>query len=132
MRANRGRDTAPELALRSALHMRGIRFRKDLRLDLGDGRRSRPDIVIVGVRLAIFVDGCFWHGCPDHGSLPVANRAFWKDKLDATACRDRDQKAWLISAGWNVVRVWEHEVPDAAAWKIADLVATLRGADWAT
>lgn len=126
MRANRGRDTGPEVALRSALHGRGLRFRKNVRLDLGEGRRVRPDILIPGVRLAVFVDGCFWHGCRDHRSLPTANSSFWKEKIEATARRDERQVAWLREAGWTVVRVWEHDVPDRAERMIGGLVDELR------
>ncbi len=126
MRANRGRDTGPEIALRSALHTRGLRFRKNLRLDLGERRRVRPDIVFRGVRLAVFVDGCFWHGCQEHRSLPTSNASFWKEKIEGTVRRDRQQVTWLQEGGWTVVRVWEHDVPDRAARLISDLVDDLR------
>jgi len=126
MRANRGRDTGPEIALRSALHASGLRFRKNLRLDLTDGRRVRPDIVFTRVRLAVFVDGCFWHGCQEHRSLPSSNASFWKAKIEGTGQRDRRQALWLREAGWVVIRVWEHDVPDLAAQLIADAVADLR------
>lgn len=127
MRANRGRDTGPEVALRSALHRRGLRFRKNQRLDLGEGRRVRPDIVFPGPRLAVFVDGCFWHGCQKHRSLPTSNAAFWRQKIEGNAERDRLQVAWLKEAGWNVLRVWEHDVPDVAERRIFELVSELRG-----
>jgi DNA mismatch endonuclease (patch repair protein) len=126
MRANRGRDTGPEIALRSALHARGLRFRKNVRLDLGDRRRVRPDIVFSRLRLAVFVDGCFWHGCKAHRSLPVSNASFWKQKIEATARRDQQQVAWLHKAGWSVIRVWEHDVPEHALEVIADRVDELR------
>lgn len=126
MRANRGRDTGPEVTLRSALHARGLRFRKNHRLDLGDGRRVRPDVVFPGVRLAVFVDGCFWHGCRDHRSLPASNASFWKTKIEGTQERDRKQTAWLQEAGWKVMRIWEHDVPQPAVQAIVDLVDELR------
>lgn len=126
MRANRGRDTGPELALRSALHARGLRFRKNLRLDLSEGQRVRPDIVFTSVRLAVFVDGCFWHGCPEHRSLPTSNASFWRNKIEGTVKRDRQQALWLQEHGWVVIRVWEHDVPDPATRWIADAVADLR------
>jgi DNA mismatch endonuclease Vsr len=126
MRANRGRDTGPELALRSALHIRGLRFRKNFRVDLSEGRRVRPDIVFTGVRLAVFVDGCFWHGCQEHRSLPTSNASFWKEKIEGTARRDQQQALWLREAGWVVIRVWEHDVPDPATQLIVDTVAGLR------
>jgi DNA mismatch endonuclease, patch repair protein len=126
MRANRGRDTGPEVALRSALHAHGLRFRKNVRLDLGTGRRARPDIVFPRLRLAVFVDGCFWHGCREHRSLPVSNAAFWKQKIEATARRDEQQAAWLRAAGWSVIRVWEHDVPERALQVIVGRVDELR------
>lgn len=126
MRANRGRDTGPEVALRSALHARGLRFRKDHRLDLGEGRRVRPDVVFPKLRLAVFVDGCFWHGCQEHRSLPTSNAAFWRKKIEGTRQRDRQQVAWLEAAGWTVVRVWEHDLPDPAVQTIVELVDELR------
>lgn len=125
MRANRGRDTGPEVALRSALHAKGLRFRKDYRLDLHERRRVRPDIVFPRLRLAVFVDGCFWHGCQEHRSLPASNASFWKQKIEGTRQRDRDQVAWLEAAGWTVVRVWEHDLPEPALRTIIDLVERL-------
>lgn len=126
MRANRGRDTGPEIALRSALHSGGLRFRKNVRLDLGDRRRVRPDIVFPGVRLVVFVDGCFWHGCQKHRSLPTSNASFWKDKIEGTARRDQQQVAWLEEAGWTVIRVWEHDVPEPATQLIRERMTELR------
>lgn len=112
MRANRGRDTKPEVRVRSALHRAGFRFRKDLRLDLPLGR-VRPDIVFPTRKLAVFIDGCFWHGCPVHGEVPVSNRDFWLAKLARTKERDALQTQMLEAAGWGVLRVWEHEPIDA-------------------
>jgi DNA mismatch endonuclease (patch repair protein) len=126
MRANRGRDTGPEIALRSALHGRGLRFRKNNRLDLAPGRRVRPDIVFTKLHLAVFVDGCFWHGCREHRSLPASNATFWEQKIERTRERDRKQSAWLEAAGWTVVRIWEHDIPDPAVQAITDLVEELR------
>ena len=119
MRANRRTDTLPELALRSELHRRGLRYRVDLPVDVRmAGRRPRPDVVFTQKRIAVFVDGCFWHACPEHGELPVANREFWKDKLDATRARDRRTDSLLADAGWHVIRIWEHEPAMAAADRI--------------
>lgn len=115
MRANRGRDTGPEVALRSALHARGLRFRKNYRLDLGDRRRVRPDVVFPKLRLAVFVDGCFWHGCPEHGVKPATNSDWWRWKLDRTQARDADTTALLEWQGWTVLRFWEHEAPESCA-----------------
>jgi DNA mismatch endonuclease, patch repair protein len=109
MRANRRTDTKPELALRRALHKRGYRFRKDYRLDLDGGRRVRPDIAFTARRVAVFVDGCFWHACPEHGSKPRANDWYWTPKLARNVERDRVADETLASAGWQVVRIWEHE-----------------------
>ena len=108
MRANRRTDTKPELALRRALHKRGYRFRKDYRLDL-EGRRVRPDIAFTARRVAVFVDGCFWHACPQHGSKPRANDWYWTPKLARNVERDRVADETLAAAGWQVVRIWEHE-----------------------
>src|SRR5258708_12960495 len=89
MRAIRRTDTKPELALRRALHAMGYRFRKDYRLDLDGGRRVRPDIAFTARRVAVFVDGCFWHACPDHGSRPAVNQGYWTPKLLRNVERDR-------------------------------------------
>ena len=98
------RDTGPELALRSELHQRGLRFRvHDTSLP------GRPDIVLTRARVAVFVDGCFWHACPDHGVLPKSNRDWWRAKLDRNAERDREKDADLDELGWLPVHVWEHE-----------------------
>ena len=118
MRANRRRDTNPELALRSVLHRRGLRFRVDHLVRL-PSHKARPDIAFTRSRLAVFVDGCFWHGCPDHGTSPKTNVAYWTPKLEANRERDRRNDAALLAAGWRVVRVWEHEDPEAAASRIA-------------
>lgn len=126
MRANRGKDTGPEIALRSALHALGLRFRKNFRLDLAEGRRVRPDIVFPKLRVAVFVDGCFWHGCREHRTLPTSNASFWKEKIEGTRQRDRRQVAWLKEAGWTVMRVWEHDIPDPAAQRVAKTVDELR------
>lgn len=114
MQANRRSDTKPEVALRSALHARGYRFRKDHRLDLDGGVRVRPDIVFTRRKVAVFVDGCFWHVCPDHGREPTTNEWYWTPKLRRNVARDRAADAALSAAGWRVVRLWEHE-PLAAA-----------------
>jgi DNA mismatch endonuclease, patch repair protein len=121
MRAIRRTDTKPEVVLRRALHTRGYRYRKDYRLDL-DGRRVRPDIAFPARKVAVFVDGCFWHGCPEHGSRPRANEWYWGPKLTRNAERDRAGDAALTLAGWTVIRLWEH-VPLEEA--IATIVTAL-------
>jgi DNA mismatch endonuclease (patch repair protein) len=102
----RRRDTSPELALRRALHAHGTRFRVDFRIP-GVGK---VDIAFTRRRLAIFVDGCFWHCCPEHGVRPKSNMEFWREKLDGNRARDTKQVTALKSKGWSVIRVWEHEV----------------------
>jgi DNA mismatch endonuclease (patch repair protein) len=128
MRANRRSDTKPELALRKALHGRGLRYRKDFRIDLAQAR-VRPDIAFTARRVAVFVDGCFWHACPEHGSKPAANTWYWEPKLARNVQRDRAADAALAEAGWRVVRVWEHETLDAA---VAAVVYALAEADGGT
>lgn len=111
------RDTAPELALRRALTARGLRYRLHRR-DLP----GTPDIAFITARVAVFVDGCFWHGCSDHGVLPKANRAWWEAKLAANRARDVRKDRALIDAGWLPVHVWEHEDPETVAQQLAELV----------
>jgi len=122
MRANRRTDTGPELALRRALHGQGYRYRKDHRLDLASGTRVRPDIVFTARKVAVFVDGCFWHCCPEHGSRPAANTWYWEPKLRRNVERDRAADAALGAAGWIVVRLWEHESLEAAVAAVAKAV----------
>ena len=124
MRGNRSRDTAPELALRSALHRRGLRFRVD-RAPL-PGLRRRADVVFGPTRVAVFVHGCFWHGCPEHYIAPRANREFWKAKVEDNRARDADTGRLLTEAGWEVVVVWEHDNAEVAADRIAVLVSDRR------
>lgn len=116
MQGNRGYDTRHEVALRSVLHRRGLRFRKNAAPV--HGLRCRADIVFPSARVAVFCDGCFWHRCPDHGRPPRANAPYWRAKLDRNVQRDRQNDADLAAAGWRVLRVWEHEDREAAAAKI--------------
>lgn len=111
------RGTEPEWRLRRLLHARGLRYKLHRR-DLP----GRPDIVFARARLVIFVDGCFWHQCPDHGVLPKNNREWWRTKLDGNVARDRSKDKALVALGWRVVRVWEHEDPEAIAAYVAGLV----------
>jgi DNA mismatch endonuclease, patch repair protein len=128
MRAIRRTDTKPELVLRRALHRLGYRFRKDHRLDLASGRRVRPDIVFTRRRVAVFVDGCFWHACPEHGSKPAVNQGYWNPKLQRNVERDRAADAALALAGWQVVRLWEHvPLDDALTAVVAALGPPARG-----
>lgn len=115
MQGNRKTGTRPERLLRSELHRRGLRFRKNYPLRPDEGRIVRPDIVFTRVRVTVFVDGCFWHRCPEHGNSPHANSVYWKPKLDRNAARDRETDRRLTSAGWKIIRVWEHDnIADAA------------------
>ena len=116
----RNRHTAPELALRRELHRRGLRYRVDLPL-AGLGR-ARPDIVFTRIRVAVFVDGCFWHCCPDHLSFPKTNAQWWREKLATNVKRDRTIDHALTSAGWEVIRIWEHETATAAADRVETAV----------
>ncbi|MDP9280027.1 MAG: very short patch repair endonuclease [Gemmatimonadota bacterium] len=116
MSRQRRRDTAPETMLRSELHRRGLRFRVHAR-PLPRLRRE-ADVVFVRSRVAVFVDGCFWHGCPEHRTHPQRNAPFWREKIDANSRRDRATDEALVAAGWVAIRVWEHE-PIASA---ADLI----------
>jgi DNA mismatch endonuclease (patch repair protein) len=119
MQGNRGRDTGPEVALRSALHRRGLRFRKSWS---PPGLRSRGDVAFPARRVIVFVDGCFWHRCPQHGVQPSTNARYWSAKLDRNVARDRRNDHVLAAAGWTVVRVWEHEPAELAAERIEVLV----------
>ncbi|WP_278184808.1 very short patch repair endonuclease [Mycobacterium kubicae] len=121
MAAVRRSNTTPELTLRKALHAAGYRFRKDYPIRAG-GRLIRPDVAFTRRRVAVFVDGCFWHGCPIHGQIPATNVSFWTTKLDANVERDRLQDRLLAEAGWDVVRVWEH-VPIADV--LAEVIAAI-------
>lgn len=116
MRATRRRDTGPELALRAELHRRGLRYRVDF--SPVTGIRCRPDIVFTRSKLAVFVDGCFWHSCPTHATRPAAHADWWRTKLEANVMRDRRNDRELTDAGWRVLRVWEHESSSTAADRI--------------
>jgi len=119
----RRRDTGPEMAIRRLLHARGLRYRVDAKLP---GMRRRADLIFSSARVAVFIDGCFWHGCPDHGTRPKANAAWWTEKIETNVKRDRDTDRCLAADGWIVVRVWEHEVPEAAAARVAEVVSNRR------
>jgi DNA mismatch endonuclease (patch repair protein) len=120
MQATSQRDTPPELALRRALHARGLRYRVDYPPIQGVPRRA--DIVFRRARVAVFVDGCFWHGCPVHGTLPKKNRGWWIAKLDANRTRDGDTDRQLRAGGWLSLRFWEHDDPGNAADRVLTAV----------
>jgi DNA mismatch endonuclease, patch repair protein len=116
----RRRDTAPELELRSELHRRGLRYRVDRRPL--KGLASRADLVFGPARVAVYVDGCFWHSCPEHGTMPRSNEAFWQEKLARNRARDAAVGEALAAAGWTVVRIWEHEEIALAADRVESAV----------
>jgi DNA mismatch endonuclease (patch repair protein) len=122
MQSNRRRDTSTERLMRSALHRRGLRFRVDRPIRVEGARPIRPDVVFSTARIAVFIDGCFWHGCPEHGTIPTTNRGYWLPKIEENRSRDRRHTSALEDGGWTVVRVWEHEDPAIVAERIAGLV----------
>jgi len=115
------RDTQPELAVRRIIHLAGLRYRVHYPVP-GEPRRS-IDIAFPGARVAVFVDGCYWHGCRRHKTIPVSNAAWWHEKIRKNRARDRGTDALLRRSGWKVIRVWEHELPEATA---ALIVAALK------
>ncbi|MFJ2030749.1 very short patch repair endonuclease [Streptosporangium sp. NPDC087985] len=124
MRANKGRDTKPELALRRAAHALGLRYRVSYR-PLKAVRRT-ADLVFTKAKVAVFMDGCFWHGCPQHHTVAATNASFWAEKVRRTKERDAETDRLLEEAGWSVVRVWEHEDPVEGAVRVAEAVAAGR------
>lgn len=120
MSRTRGRDTSAELRIRKHLFAKGMRYRVDF-LVLTIPRR-RADIAFIRPKVAVFVDGCFWHGCPKHGTWPKANSVFWKSKIETNRVRDEDTNKRLREEGWYVIRIWEHEDPAAAAERVIDVV----------
>ena len=120
MRNTPRRDTPEELAIRSALHRLGFRFRVDA--TVMEGLRTRADLVFRTARVAVFVDGCFWHGCPQHGTWPKANADWWRAKIRDNRARDTRTNLALRRAGWLVIRIWAHRQPDDAAKQIAGVL----------
>ena len=125
----RNAGTAPETAVRRELHRRGLRYRVNMPLPEVGG--IRPDIVFTRVRVAIFIDGCFWHRCPEHGTSPKTNAGWWRRKLDSNVERDRKTDTAVAEAGWTVVRIWEHEDPINAADRIERIVRSVHRPDGA-
>lgn len=127
MRANKGKNTKPELAVRSALHALGLRYRVGIRPE--PSLRRTADVTFPQDRVAVFVDGCFWHGCAEHYRPSTgANAEFWSDKVAANRARDRETTDRLEAVGWTVVRAWEHEDPTEVAQRIRSIVRTAREA----
>lgn len=110
------RDNSRERSLRSELHRRGLRFR--LHRKLIEGSRRTVDITFPLQKIAVLLDGCFWHGCPKHGTWPKNNADWWREKIETNVRRDRDTNLRLKKAGWTVIRIWEHEDIRAAATRI--------------
>ena len=121
MVANRSKDTAPELAVRTLLHARGFRYRVHMR-PVPSVRRS-ADVVFTRWKIAVFVDGCFWHACPQHFVSPGANADYWLSKIEGNQRRDRETDVILRAAGWTVLRFWEHEPPHAVVDRIAAAIS---------
>jgi len=124
MQGNRGRDTEPELRLRSVLFRSGLRYRVNKR-PMSDLRRT-ADVVFPHAKIAVFVDGCYWHGCPDHHRPSRENRQFWHDKIDGNKARDAETDQLLAEAGWQSIRIWEHEEPEIAALRVISAVKATR------
>jgi DNA mismatch endonuclease Vsr len=120
MQATRQRDTTAELSIRRSIHGRGLRYSTHAKPITVSNRRA--DIVFRRAKVVVFVDGCFWHGCPIHATWPKANADFWREKIDANRKRDSDTNVQLTAAGWLVIRAWEHEVPETVAKQVANAV----------
>ena len=125
MKAQRTRDTAAELAVRSALHRLGLRFRVNRPVI---GLRRKADVVFPTEKVAVFIDGCFWHGCPLHATWPKANADFWRAKIEANKARDLATDKTLEAAGWTVLRCWEHERPEEVGKRVLGLITARRKA----
>lgn len=120
MRSNRRKDTGPELAVRRILFADGLRYRVDFAP--WSNKRRRADIVFIGPRLAVFIDGCFWHGCPEHGTVPAAHADYWVPKLERNKERDEETDRMAAEEGWRVLRIWEHVQPEEAAARIIKIL----------
>ncbi|MGW1163120.1 very short patch repair endonuclease [Streptomyces sp. NPDC002513] len=125
MQAIRSRDTQPERLIRRLVHAKGLRYRVAARPL--PGLRRTADMVFRPAKVAVFIDGCYWHGCPEHYVAPRTNPAYWSEKVLRNVRRDRDTDERLTEAGWIVLRFWEHEPSDACAHKIVDIVLARRG-----
>lgn len=117
----RQKETGAELALRQEMYRIGLRYRVDYEV-LRKPRRV-ADVAFPGRKIAVFVDGCFWHGCPEHATWPKQNAEFWREKIEANRRRDADTNERLRSLGWMVLRFWSHESPNEAARIVAHMVA---------
>ena len=117
MRANRSAGTKPELALRRALFAAGLRYRVNLKVSV-PGRSVRPDVVFTRARVAVFVDGCFWHGCPSHGRMPSDPSGYWHKKIARNQERDSAVDQALRESGWQVIRLWEHTATEESVARV--------------
>lgn len=124
MRGNRKTDTGPELRLRSALHRKGMRFRKQY-LVRAEGLGVRCDLAFPSRKLAVFIDGCFWHGCPQHGKAPTSNVHYWNPKIAGNIARDRRVDNSLRNLGWTVLRLWEHSPIEDSVQSVAEALAAV-------
>lgn len=120
MRGNQRRDTVPEMAIRRAVHARGLRYRVDSRPVPDINRRA--DLVFARAKVAVFVDGCYWHGCPEHGTVARTNVGYWSSKIERNRARDRETNTLLLERGWVSLRIWEHETVTTAVEKIVAAV----------
>lgn len=129
MQGNRGRDTGPELRLRRELHALGVRYRVNVKVE--EDLRTTADLALKGVKLAVFVDGCFWHGCPEHGGAPKTNAEYWNRKIARNVERDKETDAALRARGWTVMRFWEHQDLEDAAERVRQTIVDLKGTRFA-
>lgn len=120
----RQKSTSAEISLRRELYRRGLRYRIDYKVI--DKPRRVADVAFPGLKIAVFVDGCFWHGCPLHATWPKQNAEFWRQKIEANRLRDADTSARLVADGWTVLRFWGHESPSDAASLVAQTVASAK------
>ncbi|MEU8698037.1 very short patch repair endonuclease [Streptomyces sp. NPDC048680] len=120
------RDTAPEVAVRKLLHASGYRYRVNERVP--HMPRRTIDIAFTRAKVAVFLDGCFWHGCPEHATQPKSNAEWWRQKLDRNIARDTETTTHLVTKGWTVLRFWEHQPPVQVAAQVAKVVDRKRSA----
>ncbi|MEV0746649.1 MULTISPECIES: very short patch repair endonuclease [unclassified Streptomyces] len=120
------RDTAPEVAVRKLLHASGYRYRLNERVP--HMSRRTIDIAFTRAKVAVFLDGCFWHGCPEHATQPKSNAEWWRQKLDRNMARDAETTAHLVTEGWTVLRFWEHQPPTQVAERVTEVVDSKRSA----
>ncbi|WP_074377115.1 very short patch repair endonuclease [Mycobacteroides abscessus] len=124
MQGNRSRDTKPEITARKLVHSMGLRYRVNTR-PVRELRRT-ADLVFTRAKVAVFIDGCFWHGCPEHHRQPTANADYWMSKVAKNRARDAETNAALREKGWEVLRFWEHEPPELVATTVYELVKSRR------